>query len=256
MSLTGKTAIVTGGGTGIGRAIAERFAREGASLLICGRRAEVVEDAAREIGAQGGECRGIACDVTREEDIAHLTEVTREYLGGLDILVNAAGIMLFKSIAESDRELWNRLMDVNAYGPLRMFAHTLELMKMRGGGTVINLSSISGNNPFPGSAVYCASKAALQMLSGVMALEAAEHNIRVNCLAPGLVEETELGGDMFSPQQAEEAYERFRRLHPLGRNGKPGDIAEAALFLAGEGSSWITGAVIPVDGGRGITTNG
>jgi NAD(P)-dependent dehydrogenase (short-subunit alcohol dehydrogenase family) len=256
MSLEGKTALVTGGGTGIGRAIAERFVREGASLIICGRRREVVEKTAREIRTDGGECRGVACDVTREEDLADLAKTAENHLGGIDILVNAAGIMLFKPTVESDRRLWDLLMDVNAYAPLRVFAHTFDQLKRRGGGAVINISSISGNRPFPGSAVYCASKAALQMLSGVMALEAAEHNIRVNCLSPGLVEDTELGREMFSPKQAEEAYERFKNLHPLGRNGKPADVAEAALFLAEERSSWITGAVIPVDGGRGITTNG
>ncbi len=255
MSLEGKTAIITGGGTGIGRAIAERFARAGASLIVCGRRIEMVEDVAGKIRSQGGDCLAVSCDVTREDDLAHLAAEAEGRFGRLEILVNAAGVMLFKSIAESDRELWNLLMGVNAYGPLRLFAHVFDLMK-KGGGSVINISSISGNRPFPGSAVYCASKAALQMLSGVMALEAAEHNIRVNCLAPGLVEDTELGREMFSPKQAEEAYERFRNLHPLKRNGRPADIAEAALFLADEASSWITGAVLPVDGGRGITTNG
>lgn len=256
MRLKNKTAIITGGGTGIGRAIAGRFAAEGASVLICGRRVDVVDKAAGEIVAAGGRCFGVGCDITREEDLKNLSEEAEKRLGGVDILVNAAGTMLFKSAEESDRKLWDLLMGVNGYGPLRVCAHIADLMKKQGGGSVINLSSISGNRPFRGSAVYCASKAALQMISQVLALEYAESGIRVNCLAPGLVEDTELGREMFSPREAEEAYRRFSHLHPLQRNGKPADIADAALFLAGEESSWITGAVIPVDGGRGITANG
>ena len=119
----------------------------------------------------------------------------------------------------------------------------------------MNISSISGMRPFEGSGAYCISKSALIMMSQVMALEVAADHIRVNLICPGMVEDTELGDAVFAPDQVVASYERFRGVHPLGRNGKPFDVAEAALFFASAQSSWVTGAVLPLDGGRHLTTN-
>jgi NAD(P)-dependent dehydrogenase (short-subunit alcohol dehydrogenase family) len=123
-------------------------------------------------------------------------------------------------------------------------------MRQRGGGSIVNVSSISGMRPFESSGASCMSKAALIMMSQVMALELAGEGIRVNVICPGMVEDTELGSGIFSAQQVTASYERFRPLHPLGRNGKPRDVAEAALFLCSAESSWMTGAVLPLDGRR------
>jgi NAD(P)-dependent dehydrogenase (short-subunit alcohol dehydrogenase family) len=128
-------------------------------------------------------------------------------------------------------------------------------MRRQRGGSIINISSISGLRPNPGSGVYNTSKAALQMMSQTMALETAGDNIRINVIAPGAVEDTELGDAAFGKDNAASFYPRLAALHPMGRNGKPEDIAEAALFLASRLSSWITGAILPVDGGRHMIMN-
>ncbi len=129
------------------------------------------------------------------------------------------------------------------------------VMRRGGGGSIGNISSISANRAFPGSGLYGTSKAALQMLSRVMAMELADDGTRVNALCPGMVEDTEFGLELFGEEGSRQSYERFRSLHPLGRNGKPADIAEAALFFASDRSAWITGAILPVDGGRHMAAN-
>ena len=128
-------------------------------------------------------------------------------------------------------------------------------MRKTGGGRIINFSSIAGLKAFPNSGVYCTTKAALQLLSQVMAMEGASDKIRVNVICPALVEGTELANPIFGKEHVQEFYEKIRPLHPLGRSGRPADIAEAALFLASEQSSWITGVIFPVDGGRHMATN-
>ena len=132
----------------------------------------------------------------------------------------------------------------------------MPFMRESGGGSIINISSLAGIKAFPGTGVYCATKAALQTISQVMALEGAADRIRVNCILPALVEDTELSLPIFGSEEAvHDFWNRMRALHPLGRNGKPGDIAEAALFLASDASEWITGILLNVDGGRHLATN-
>ena len=179
----------------------------------------------------------------------------RERAGKIDILVNNAGVMRFGLLTEAPVSQWEALMRINALVPWRLMATAAPYMREAGGGSIVNISTISANRPSPGSGLYGASKAALQLLSKVMALELAADHIRGNVLCPGMVEDTELGLEMFGAEGSKRAYDRFRSLHPLGRNGTPKDIAQAALFLASEQSSWITGAVIPVDGGRHMASN-
>jgi meso-butanediol dehydrogenase/(S,S)-butanediol dehydrogenase/diacetyl reductase len=251
-----KVAIITGGSSGIGLEIAKTFHNEGARIAVCGRGEAALAKAKKEISQQEKDVRTIPADVTREEDIQHLIKETVNTFGGVDIMVNAAGMMLFRSFEEMDTQFLENLFRVNTFAVSLCIARVIPIMQQRGGGSIINISSLSGLRPNGGSGGYCASKAAVNMLTEVAALEYASHNIRVNALAPGLVEDTELGKEMFDEQQRQAAYARFADLHPLGRNGKPRDIAHAALFLASEQSSWITGAVLPVDGGRNLTSNG
>ena len=257
-----KVAIVTGAGTGIGLAIARRFYSEGASLVICGRRHERVEEARRRIPedpngtAIEDRVLGVRADVTVPEEVARLMETTLSQFGRLDVLVNNAGMMRFGKLEEADDATWTALLNLNTLAPWRLMVQALPHLRRSGGGSIINISSIAGSRPFAGSGVYCTAKAALQMLSQVMALEAAGDRIRVNVICPGLVENTELADPIFGAAHVEQAfYAKVRPLHPLGRSGRPEDIAAMAAFLASEESSWISGAIVPVDGGRHMASN-
>jgi NAD(P)-dependent dehydrogenase (short-subunit alcohol dehydrogenase family) len=254
--LEGKAALITGGGTGIGLAVAKRFHGEGAFVVICGRRAQLLEQAASRISGAGERVLAVPCDVTDPDQVRRLVERAVQAAGRIDVLVNNAGIMRFGKLEEADEGQWQELMSVNAYAPWRLMRAVAPLMRGQGGGSIINLSSIAGIKALPGAGIYCTSKAALQMLSQVMAMELAKDGIRVNLVAPSLVEDTELADPIFGKDRVvEQFYDKLRPLHPLGRSGKPRDIADLILFLASEESAWITGDVIPVDGGRHLATN-
>ena len=253
--LDSKTAIVTGGGTGIGLAIAKRFHDEGAFVVICGRRAEKLAEAESVISPDGDRVFSVTADVMVEEDIIRVVEETVAKTGRLDVLVNNAGIMRFGKLHETPVEEFHAMMKTNVFGSWRMMVHAVPHMRTAGGGSIINLSSIAGIKAFPGAGAYCTSKAALQMISQVMAMEVAEDKIRVNLILPALVEDTELADPIFGKEGVPDFYDRLRSLHPLGRNGKPKDIADAALFFAAEDSSWVSGVMLNVDGGRHMATS-
>ena len=257
-TLEGRTALVSGGGSGIGRGVALRLAAEGAFVVICGRRAAALDQARAAIAeALGREDRVavVAADVTREDDVRAVAKSVADRGRGLDVLVNCAGMMRFGRLDALDPAGMRAMFDVNAFAPWRLSVAVLPLLRKHEGGAIVNIASISGIRPFEGSGAYCMSKAALVMLTQVMALELAGEGIRVNAVCPGMVEDTGLGDAVFSAEQVAASYERFRALHPLGRNGTPADVAEAVLFLAGPASSWVTGAILPLDGGRHLTTN-
>ena len=249
-----KVAIVTGGGTGIGKCIAAKFAEEGARVVICGRRTEMLEKAAAEIDA-GDRLIALPCDVTDQTQILGLVRTVANRLGGIDVLVNNAGVMRFDDILQTGEEDYELMMGVNVWGPWRFSAAVVPHMKLRGGGSIINISSVAGLKPLAGAGLYCTSKAALQMISQSLALELAEDHIRVNVICPAVVEGTELAVPIMGADNVEEFYNKLRPCHPLGRNGRPEDIAEAALYLAGDISRWVTGVILPVDGGRMLTSN-
>lgn len=253
--LKDKTAIVTGGGTGIGFAIAKRFHEEGAHVVICGRRREKLEKASAAITAAGERVLAVTADVTSEEDIGKVIRAAAAETGGIDVLVNNAGLMRFGKLEETGPDSWDLMMTTNAWAPWRFMVAVLPEMRKRGGGAIVNISSIAGIRTLPGAGVYCASKAALQAVTQVLAMEAAPDGIRVNALCPAVVEDTELADPIFGPEKVSNFYDTMRPLHPLGRNGKPSDIAEAALFLASQDSAWITGVLLSVDGGRHMATN-
>lgn len=252
--LEGKHAVVTGGGTGIGRAIARRFREEGASVVICGRREEVLKEALSAISPDGSGVSYVVADVTKDDDINRLVDTAKKH-GGIDVLVNNAAFMRFGALADTDEETFEALLRVNVLGVWKVMNKVYPVMKEAGGGSIINLSSIAGHKAFPGTGAYCTSKAAVIMLSQVAAMEYAGAKVRVNIISPGLVEDTELALPIFGEEKVEEFYAKLRPLHPLGRSGRSKDIAEAALFFAQDGSEWISGVMMPVDGARHLATN-
>lgn len=253
--LDDKTAIITGAFGGIGLEIAKRFHREGAKVVICDRKAEKLTWASIQISESGERIQAVEADVILEEDIQKVVSKAVDHFGGIHILVNNAGVLRFARLEDTEPTAWRTLMRTNAFAPWRFMVAVLPEMRKAGGGSIINISSINGIKAFPGAGLYCASKAAQQMLSQVMAMEVAGDNIRVNSILPGLVEDTEFLYNEIGREHLPEFFESLRPLHPLGRNTKPKDIADAALFLASDQSEFISGVLLNVDGGRHLATN-
>ncbi|HET9805176.1 MAG TPA: SDR family NAD(P)-dependent oxidoreductase [Candidatus Acidoferrum sp.] len=246
--LAGKVALITGGGTGIGRSIALAFAREGAKVAVVGRRTEKLEAVVREIQSAGGEALAVPCDVSRAADVINaIAGVVAKY-GKLDLLVNNAGVLSVSTIEEIAEDEWDRLIDANLKGPFLMCRAALPEFRKVGGGAIVNVSSVLGLVAMKKRAAYCASKGGLTLLTKAIAIDHGHENIRANCICPSIVE-TDLVSELFSTPDGEKIKRDRLATIPLGRFGKPADIAELAVFLASDESSWLTGAAIPVDGG-------
>lgn len=247
--LSGKVALITGGGTGIGRAIALAFARESASVAVAGRRLEKLQQVTAEIAKAGGQAIALECDVTRAQDAERAVADTAEKFGKLNVLVNNAGTLSVSTVANVSEEDWDRVMTVNLKGPFLMSRAALKEFRKAGGGAIVNIGSVLGLVAMQNRAAYCASKGGVTMLTKAMALDHADEKVRVNCICPSIVE-TELVKGLFNDSEQGKALRKAREgTIPLGRFGKPMDVAELAVFLASEESSWITGAAIPLDGG-------
>lgn len=248
--MSGKTALVTGAGSGLGRAIALGLAAEGATVAICSRRAGPLDELA---ATSVGRLVPVPADVTRAEDRDRLVGEAVTALGALDVLVNAAGILEAGHIGSTDLGAWDRTMDVNLRSVFALIGAALPHLEARKG-NIINISSVAGVRPYPGILAYCVSKAALDQLTRCLALELAPRGVRVNALNPGVVE-TNLhrAGGMSAPEYAA-FLERGRTTHPLGRVGEPADVAALAVFLASDRASWITGGTFSVDGGRALAS--
>jgi meso-butanediol dehydrogenase/(S,S)-butanediol dehydrogenase/diacetyl reductase len=247
--LAGKAAIITGGGTGIGRAIALAFAREGAKVAVAGRRGEKLEEVAQEVRKAGGEALAIVCDVTKWEESRSAAEQAERAFGRLNVLVNNAGVLSVSTVETITEEDWDRVMRTNLKGPFLMSRAVLPAMRRTRGGSIVNISSVLGLVAIKDRAAYCASKGGLTLLTKAMALDHAQDNIRVNCICPSVVE-TPMVREIFSRgEEARKAREARVATLPLGRFGQPEDVAALAVFLASEESSWTTGTAIPLDGG-------
>ena len=247
--LSGKVALITGGGTGIGRAIALAFAREGASVAVAGRRLEKLREVINEVHQQGGAGLAMECDVTRARDVERAVKGTVERFGRVSVLVNNAGTLHVSTVEGISEEEWDRVMTVNVKGPFLMSRAVLPEFRKCGGGVIVNLGSVLGLVAVKDRAAYCASKGGVTMLTKAMALDHAHENIRVNCICPSIVE-TELVKGVFDQSEQGQALRKARvATIPLGRIGQPADVAEMAVFLASDESSWLTGTAIPLDGG-------
>jgi NAD(P)-dependent dehydrogenase (short-subunit alcohol dehydrogenase family) len=249
MRLAGKVAFITGGGTGIGRACATLFAREGAQLALVGRRREPLEAVASEITSAGGSALPYPADVVQAQEVESAIQATIQRFGGLDVVVNNAGMLLAATAEQTSQEDWNRILAVNLTAVFLVSRTALPAMRKRGGGSIVNIGSVLGLVGMRQRAAYTAAKGGVTMLTKAMALDHAAEGIRVNCICPAIVE-TELVRQVLEATPDPEATRRSRIAQiPLGRLGQPEDVAQLALFLASDESSWLTGTAIPLDGG-------
>jgi meso-butanediol dehydrogenase/(S,S)-butanediol dehydrogenase/diacetyl reductase len=250
MRLKDKVALITGGGTGIGRAIARVFFQEGARVAVTGRRKEPLEETVSKLDPKGKKAILIQGDVSKTGEARRMVEETIRAFRRLDILVNNAGIVNHKdgNTAGCQEEGWDVTMDINVKGMYLMSKVAApELLKTEG--NIINIASVLGLVGFPRSIAYCASKGAVVNLTRSMALDLAPKKVRVNCICPGAVDTPMYQSWIRKYGDPREVEEKMLEDYPLSRVGRPEDIAFAALYLASDEASWVTGVVLPVDGG-------
>jgi NAD(P)-dependent dehydrogenase (short-subunit alcohol dehydrogenase family) len=244
--LKDKIAIITGAGSGIGRACAVALAREGARVALVGRRKDRLEETSREIGESA---LVLTADVSFKDEIARVVEQTVGHFGALDILLNNAGVLHIGTAEQITEAQWDETFNVNVRGLWLLSRAVLPQMRKAGGGSIINMASVLGINGARNRASYAPSKGAVVLLTKCMAIDHGHENIRVNAICPSFVE-TDLTAKVVSkaPDPKSVRSERIA-VHPIGRLGQPDDIAGLAVYLAGDESSWVTGSVFPVDGG-------
>ena len=247
--LKGKRALITGAASGIGRAAALLFAHEGASIVSADIDAERGNEIVNEIERLDGKARFVKCDVTRADDCHNAVEQTVQAFGGLDILFNNAGIIVRQSVVELDETDWDRVMDVNVKSIFLMSKFAIPVMRSEGGGAIINTSSGWGVVGGPQAAAYCASKGAVVLLTRSMAIDFGPDGIRVNCICPGDTDTSMLRDEARQMRLQENEFMADAAIRPLGRIGTTEEIAQAALFLASDQSSFVTGTSLIVDGG-------
>ncbi len=247
-SLEGKVALVTGGSRGIGRAIALTFADAGADVAISSRKLPALEEVAEEIRGKGRKSIALACHIAKKEDSRNLVEKVKNERGRIDILVNNAGTNpYYGPLLDAEEWAWDVTMNVNLKGPFLLSQLVARVMREQGGGSIINIASTAGIIPSDLN-IYSVTKAGLIMLTKVMAKEWGQYRIRVNAIAPGLIK-TRLSEELWKESAKEEKEAKNKA---LGYLGLPEDIAGAALYLASDASSYLTGETIVVDGGESV----
>jgi NAD(P)-dependent dehydrogenase (short-subunit alcohol dehydrogenase family) len=247
--LYGKTALITGGASGIGRATALLFASEGAAVGIVDLNQEPGQEVAREISTAGGRAIFERADVTRSADCRGVVERIVHEFGGIHILFNNAGIIRRASIVEISEEDWDAVMAVNVRSVFLMSREVIPIMARAGGGSIINTASGWGLAGGPRAVAYCASKGAVVLLTKAMALDHGRQKIRVNCICPGDTDTPMLRNEARQLGEVEDRFLADAASRPLGRMGKPEEIAQAALYLASDAASFVTGTALVVDGG-------
>lgn len=247
-----QTVLVTGATSGIGRATALRFAREGATIFAVGRKAAALTDVAHAVELAGGRAVPLEADVTAASAPDTIAQTVGNRADRLDALVNAAGIIANGTIENTSDQAWDEMLDVNLRAPFRLM-RVLTPMLIAARGSIVNVSSVTGLRAFPGVLAYCVSKAGVDQLTRCAALELAPHGVRVNAVNPG-VTVTNLHRRSGVDEEKYAAFlERSKTTHPLGRAGDPEEIAELICFLTSERAAWITGETISIDGGRHLT---
>ena len=248
----GKVALVTGATSGIGQACAIAFATAGAKVACIGRKENALQDVTARIRALDSQALVIQADLSSAAEAERAVNETVTAFGGIDVVVNAAGHISSGTIENTTLEAWDEMMNVNVRAAFQLIQKALpSLIERRG--NIVNVSSVTGLRAFPGVLAYCVSKAALDQLTRCASLELAAKGVRVNAVNPGVVvTEIHKRGGM-----SEEAYAAFlehsKKTHPLGRTGRPEEIAALVLFLASDEASWVTGATYSIDGGRALT---
>jgi NAD(P)-dependent dehydrogenase (short-subunit alcohol dehydrogenase family) len=253
MRLAGKVAIVTGAGSGIGRAIAARLARDGAAVVLVGQRRAQLDETAALIAAGGGSATAATCDIADVEQVRRMVDTAVQAHGHLDILVNSAArnrpdAPVSERVAELSEAWWTATMDVNLTGAFHCCKCALQEMRRGGGGCIINIASTSGLTGNWNQGAYVASKHGLVGLTKSIALDYAAHGIRANAICPGFIE-TERSLKFATLNRSPDWRARKLAEIPLGRLGQPDEVANLAAFLASDEAAYITGAVIPIDGG-------
>jgi NAD(P)-dependent dehydrogenase (short-subunit alcohol dehydrogenase family) len=248
----GKVVFVTGATSGIGRACAISFAKHGARVVCVGRNLKALQDLANEITGDGSEGLMLAADLLSDAEASDAISQAITTLGGIDVLVNAAGHISNGTIENTSLQAWDKMLSVNVRAIFNLMQKALPSLIERKG-NIVNISSVTGLRAFPGVLAYCVSKAALDQLTRCSALELAAKGVRVNAVNPGVVRtEIHKRGGMNDDNYAA-FLEHSKTTHPLGRVGEPQEIADLVLFLASDRASWITGATYSIDGGRAQT---
>lgn len=248
-SLTGKRALITGGASGIGKATAMLFAREGAAISVVDLDEEGGSKVARAIEEGGGHAVFVVADVTLDSDCRRAVQQTVSELGGLDILFNNAGVTRRATVVELAEAEWDKVMAVNVKSIYLMSRYSVPVMAKAGGGVIINTASGWGLVGGPRAVAYCASKGAVVQLTKAMAIDHGPQNIRVNCICPGDTDTPMLWDEARQLDQSAECFLTEATDRPLGRIGTPDEIAQAVLYLASDASSYVTGTALVVDGG-------
>jgi NAD(P)-dependent dehydrogenase (short-subunit alcohol dehydrogenase family) len=250
--LTGKVAVVAGGSLGIGRACARRLAADAAAVVLCGHDDASVEDAVGELRGEGLEVQGRRADVRSAAEVEALVRLAVKSYGGVDVLVNSAGIQRYGDVVETPEEVWDEVLDVNLKGMYLTAKHCIPELRRRGGGAIINIASVQAFATQTGVAAYAASKGGVVALSRSMAVDHAAEGIRVTAVCPGSVDTPMLrwAAERFRGERSvEEVVADWGRLHPFGRIVRAEEVAELVAFLASDRAAAITGGEVRIDGG-------
>jgi NAD(P)-dependent dehydrogenase (short-subunit alcohol dehydrogenase family) len=250
--LSGRVALITGGSLGIGFAAAATLGRAGAIVTICSSRQDHLDSAKDALSASGVNVDTVLADVSRSEQVDRIVDDVSRMHGGIDVLVNAAGIQRYGTVVETDEQTWDEVMGVNLKAMYLTSRRVIPEMRRRGGGSIVNVSSVQAYVAQRGAAAYVASKGGINALTRAMAVDHAHENIRVNAVCPGSIDTPMLrwAADLFrGDRSSDDVVADWGRAHPLGRIGRAQEVGDVIAFLAGPDSSFITGADIKVDGG-------
>ena len=247
----GKAALVTGGGSGIGRATCEIFAERGGAVVVADRNEPAAKATVESITGKGGRAEAVRCDVTRWGDVQAAVGSVRRVFGRLDVVIHSAGILRVRRLEETSEEDWNEVLRVNLTGAFLVTKAAMKAMREQGGGSIVHAASRMAIRVKAEQGAYAASKAGILQLTQMAALEGAPYGIRVNCVCPGFID-TPMVRQSAPKGSVDEQFAEWAKICPLGRAGRPDEVARAMLFLASDEASFITGMALPVDGGRTI----